>query len=128
MSYKPIILLTFHYGSTLKILKIKCSDHNPCEFLSHSFFLEGYFLLISFCIWKHIILCYLASVWEVRFARFLAEAFFSVSPMHCSRDSQVPYSATFSLKLSPTALFIHLKIILLQCFQFSAISGIQTNP
>ena len=25
------------------------------------------------------------------------------------------------------ALFIHLKIILLQCFQFSTISGIQTN-
>ena len=60
MSYKPIILLTFHYGSTLKILKIKCSDHNPCEFLSHSFFLEGYFLLISFCIWKHKILLLLS--------------------------------------------------------------------
>ena len=26
------------------------------------------------------------------------------------------------------ALFTHLKIILLQCFQFSAISGIQTDP
>ena len=42
-------------------------------------------------------------------------------------------SATFSLKMDPTILFIHLKIILLQCFQFqfsisTTISSIQTNP
>ena len=48
--------------------------------------------------------------------------------MHCSRGSQVWISANFSLKLGPTALFIHLKIIFLQCFQFSVISGIQINP
>ena len=29
------------------------------------------------------------------------------------------FSATFSLKMGPTSLFTHLKIILLQCFQFS---------
>ena len=33
-----------------------------------------------------------------------------------------------TLKLGPTALFTHLKIILLQYFQFSTISGIQTDP
>ena len=43
------------------------------------------------------------------------------------------FSATFSLKMGPTALFTHLKIILLQCFQFSVfnfskISSIQTDP
>ena len=32
------------------------------------------------------------------------------------------FSATFSLKMGPTVLFTHLKIILLQCFQFSAVS------
>ena len=32
------------------------------------------------------------------------------------------FSATFSLKMSLTALFTYLKIILLQCFQFSAVS------
>ena len=42
-------------------------------------------------------------------------------------------SATFSLKMDPTILFTHLKIILLQCFQFqfsisTTISSIQTNP
>ena len=30
------------------------------------------------------------------------------------------FSATFSLKMGPTALFTHLKIILRQCFQFLA--------
>ena len=48
----------------------------------------------------------------------------SVGPVHCSRDLQILFSAKFSLKLGHTALFTHLKIILLQCFQFSAISGI----
>ena len=34
-------------------------------------------------------------------------------------------NANLTLKLGPTALFTHLKIILLQCFQFSIINGIQ---
>ena len=48
--------------------------------------------------------------------------------MHCSRDLQVRVSTNFSLKLGLTVLFTYLKIILLQCFQFSAISGFQTDP
>ena len=40
-----------------------------------------------------------------------------------SREQCIFYfSVTFSLKMGPTILFTHLKIILLQCFQFSAIS------
>ena len=41
------------------------------------------------------------------------------------------FSTTFLLKMGPTALFTHLKIILVQCFQFSVsvtISSIQTDP
>ena len=40
-------------------------------------------------------------------------------------------STKLLLKMGPMVLFTHLKIILLQCFQFSIfckISGIQTNP
>ena len=47
--------------------------------------------------------------------------------MHCSRDLQVRVSKNFSLKLGLTVLFTYLKIILLQYFQFSAISGFQTD-
>ena len=53
---------------------------------------------------------------------------FSMGPVHCSRDTQVRISANVKLKLGPMSLFIHLKIILLQCFQFLAISNIQTDP
>ena len=35
------------------------------------------------------------------------------------------FSVKFLLKIVPTVLFIYLKIILLQCFQFSVINGIQ---
>ena len=53
---------------------------------------------------------------------------FCMGPVRCSRDPQVLFSAKTTLKLGLTTLFTHLKIILLQCFQFSAISGIQTDP
>ena len=42
-----------------------------------------------------------------------------VGPMQCSRTHKLHFSATFSLKMGLTAFFIHLKIILLQCFQFT---------
>ena len=43
---------------------------------------------------------------------------FFVGLVHCSRDPQVQISAKIKLKLGPTILFKHLKIILLQCIQF----------
>ena len=53
--------------------------------------------------------------------------------VHCSRTHKFHFLSIFSLKMGPTALFTHLKIILLQCFQFSVfsfskISSIQTHP
>ena len=49
------------------------------------------------------------------------------------RTHKLYFSTTFSLKMRPLVLFTHLKIILLQCFQFlvfnfSKISSIQTDP
>ena len=46
--------------------------------------------------------------------------------MHYSWNPQVRILANFYLKLGPTTLFTHLKIILLQFFQFLAVSDIQT--
>ena len=56
---------------------------------------------------------------------------FLVVTVHCSRDSQFFFSTKLSLKIDPTILFTHLKIILLQYFQFlifSKICSIQTLP
>ena len=71
------IFLGWEIEMTLKILKIKFRDYNPSEFWSHSFFLEGYFLLISFFIWKHITLLLLSLVilwfgWMLRIHQFYA--------------------------------------------------------
>ena len=55
--------------------------------------------------------------------------FFPVGPIYCSQDPQVPsFNNFFFFNLGPMTLFTHLKIILLQCFQFSVISDIQTDP
>ena len=43
-----------------------------------------------------------------------------VGLVHSSQDPQIYFLTKLSLKMDPTVLFIHLKIILLQCFQFSA--------
>ena len=40
--------------------------------------------------------------------------------MHCLRDPQTFFSNYFFIKIGLTALFTHLIIILLQCFQFLA--------
>ena len=55
------------------------------------------------------------------------------APVYCLRTHKFHFSTTFSLKMSPTVLFTYLKIILLQCFQFSVfsfskINSIQTDP
>ena len=83
-------------------------------------------------------------VLRLRFLSFFFFFFFfsaaMVDPFFCEQctcalftDPQTPFLSTFSLKMGPTALFTHLKIILLQCFQFSVfsfskISSIQTYP
>ena len=60
--------------------------------------------------------------------------FFYISgSQYCSWFHKYHFSATFSLKMGFTILFTHLKIILLQCFQFqfsvsATISSIQTDP
>ena len=54
--------------------------------------------------------------WTV--ATFVDFSTVNSAPVHCSRIYKFHFSATFSLKIGPTALFTHLKIILLQCFQF----------
>ena len=50
---------------------------------------------------------------------------FCVGLVHCLRNLQVLILVNFSLKLGLMIIFTHLKIILLQCFQFSTISSIQ---
>ena len=48
--------------------------------------------------------------------------------MHYLQDLQIFFSGKKTLKLDVTVLFTYLKIILLQYFQFSTISGIQIDP
>ena len=83
-------------------------------------------------------------VFVLRFSLFFF-SFFFVQPafvdfftvnnvsVHCLQIHKFHFSAIFSLKMGLTALFTHLKIILLQCFQFqflvsAKISSIQTYP
>ena len=47
--------------------------------------------------------------------------------VHCLRTHKFHFSATFSLKMGPTVLFTHLKINLLQYFQFSVFSFNKIN-
>ena len=59
--------------------------------------------------------------------RFTCPTFFSGSHALFIRPASI-FFIKIILKLGSTVLFTHLKIILLQCFQFSTINGIQTDP
>ena len=65
------MFLGWEIEMTLKILKIKCRDYNLKWVLEPFIFLEGYFLLISFFIWKHITLLLLSLIilWFSRMLR-----------------------------------------------------------
>ena len=81
--------------------------------LHFSFHVLPFFFLVSHNIW-------LSLLWIVH-------------PCTVQGSHKLHFSATFSLKMGPTVLFIHLKIISLQCFQFqfsvsAKINSIQTDP
>ena len=67
-------------------------------------------------------------VWIELKLNFQLRFAFPVGPVHYSQDLQILYLVKKKLKMDLTVLFIYLKIILLQYFQFSIISGIQTDP
>ena len=82
---------------------------------------------------EYYLLSFINSSYVDKFSERLdaAEFFFScvqslaVGPMH---ETHKPlFSIKLSLKIDLTTLFTHLKIILVQCFQFLVISGIQTE-
>ena len=60
-------------------------------------------------------------------AHFSVAAFFSESIGTVHGTHKYEKNTNLTLKLSPTVLFIYLKIILLQSFLFSAISGVQID-
>ena len=64
--------------------------------------------------------------------QYLTKSFVNSASVHCSWTHKFHFLATFSLKMGHTTLFTHLKIILLQYFQFqfsisTIISSIQTE-
>ena len=61
------------------------------------------------------------------FCTFPSGAFFVCGSHALFTGPASTFLAKTTLKLDPTTLFTYLKIILLQCFQFSVISGIQTD-
>ena len=69
--------------------------------------------------------CEFGCFWKLKVLRVCV--FFFLDLVHYSQDSQVQENTNLTLKLDLTILFTHLKIILLQYFQFSTISSIQTD-
>ena len=73
------------------------------------------------CVWIRIISSCVCVFWLFFFwfqPHYLTKSTVNSAPMHCSLTHKFHFSATFSLKMGPTALFTYLTIILLQCFQF----------
>ena len=88
------------------------------------FLLFFFFFLLVFCFFSPIAFvfefeCTFGLHWK---GKQTCICVFCVGPVYCSRASTF-FSAKITLKLDPTTLFTHLKIILLQFFQFSVFSN-----
>ena len=87
----------------------------------------------SVCVWRFLFFFFSFFFFDAWGLHYLGDIIYTLF-MHCSRNPQLlylKYIYIYILKMDPSVLFIHLKIILLQYFQFSIfskISGIQTNP
>ena len=98
------------HQKSIGVLAWWLSDHLDCHF---AFFLCVFFFFST----RN---CWLCQLWTMH-----------TYTVH--RSHKFHFSTTFSLKMGPTILFTHLKIILLQCFQFqfsvsATISSIQMEP
>ena len=111
-NWKPKTYYWKHYS---KIFFIDINYYSPI-FLTWLVPMQGKQMQTQMLYTNRPLVCVFAFCWKL------------AGPVHCSRDLQVLFSAKTTLKLSPTILFTHLKIILLQCFHFSAINDIQTKP
>ena len=103
----------------LKILKmgltILFTHLNRVRLDSASAFFNSRFLLFFFFFAR---ICWL---WETIFTVMNSVYTVHTLYIHCLRIKKI-------LKMDPTILFTHLKIILLQCFQFSVFSNNKFNP
>ena len=126
------ILIEFLENTILAL----CPIHTWCNYHHHLGSVWIPLILLKIENWKHcskiIFKCANSAVRPIFNESFVEKRSLWV-PCTVHRIHKLHFSATFSLKMSPTALFIHLKIILLQCFQFSIfsfskISSIQTHP
>ena len=102
-----------------------------CCVLSFLRFLFIFFYFYFFTPFPQQAVLFMYGTWTVA-ATFDRSSVNSAS-LHCLRTHKFHFLSIFSLKMCLTALFIYLKIILLQWFQFSVfsfskISSIQTDP
>ena len=99
--------------------------------LRFSFYVFSFFFFFFTRFPPHKRLLFMYCTWTV--AATFDQFYVNSASVHCSRTHKFHFLSIFSLKMGPTVLFTHLKIFLLQCFQFSVfsfskISSIQTHP
>ena len=101
-----------------KILSFRDTLDTRCvQFPAFSFF-HFFFFIFLFIFWH----AFFPHKWLLFMhcqPQLLTKSFMNSASVHSLRTHKFYFSATFLIKMGPTVLFTYLKIILLQCFQFS---------
>ena len=123
---RPLILWNLN---TKKVIHCVCLYSRLLRCVSLSTFSPFFFFVHAFSPHKRLLFIYCTWTVTTTFDQFYMNSAF----VHCLQTNKFHFLSIFSLKMGPTILFTHLKIILLQCFQFSVfnfnkISSIQTHP
>ena len=131
LSFSLSDLLSFLFFPLFFTSSFRLSLDPRCILLHLSFLRFPKFFFFFACLFPNKWLLFMYCTWTVT-ATFDQSSVNSAS-VHCSQTHKFHFLSIFSLKMGLTALFTHLKIILLQCFQFSIfsfskISSIQTDP
>ena len=114
-----------------ELFGVRLDPRCVCCVLSFLRFLFFFFFFFFFTPFPQQAALFMYGTWTVA-ATFDRSSVNSAS-VHYSRTHKFHFLSNFSLKMGLTVLFTHLKIILLQYFQFSVfsfskISSIQTDP
>ena len=112
-----IYLVKLGISRSKKISRYTFQNHLTAAFFLQTVIARFGSNLIGICVFQ-------ARVFSLSFFFFsqlqlLTKSSVNSASVHCSRTHKLHFLTTFSLKMGPTALFTHLKIILLQYFQFS---------
>ena len=114
-----IYLVKLGISRSKKISRYTFQNHLTAAFFLQTLIARFGSNLIGVCIFQAHVFSLFFFFFFFSQLQLLTKSSMNSASVHCLQTHKLHFLTTFSLKMGPIALFTHLKIISLQCFQFS---------